>query len=56
MTADTAPNPQQNPWPALWALVIGYVVWGDVPNLLAWCGIALLIGAGLFMMRQQRRR
>ncbi|TXH48683.1 MAG: DMT family transporter [Burkholderiaceae bacterium] len=40
----------------LWALVIGYVVWGDVPNLLAWCGIALLIGAGLFMMRQQRRR
>lgn len=24
MTADTAQNPQQNPWPALWALVIGF--------------------------------
>ncbi len=40
----------------LWALVLGYVVWGDVPNLLAWLGIALLIAAGLFMLRQQRGR
>lgn len=39
----------------LWALVIGFVVWGDVPNALAIAGIALLIGAGLFMIRQQRR-
>lgn len=39
----------------LWALLIGYVVWGDVPNALAAAGIALLIGAGLFMIRQQRR-
>jgi drug/metabolite transporter (DMT)-like permease len=40
----------------LWALVLGYVVWGDVPNLLAWLGIVLLIAAGLFMLRQQRAR
>jgi drug/metabolite transporter (DMT)-like permease len=39
----------------LWALLIGFVVWGDVPNALAAAGIALLIGAGLFMIRQQRR-
>jgi LPXTG-motif cell wall-anchored protein len=32
------------------------VVWGDVPNLLAWLGIVLLIAAGLFMLRQQRAR
>ncbi len=38
----------------LWALVIGYLVWGDIPNLPAWIGIALLIGAGLYMIRQQR--
>ncbi len=38
----------------LWALVIGYLVWGDVPNLLAWCGIGLLIGAGLYMLHQER--
>ena len=37
----------------LWALVIGYTVWGHVPNSLAWTGIVLLIGAGVFMIRQQ---
>ena len=40
----------------LWALVLGYLVWGDIPNPLAWAGIALLIGAGMFMIRQQRSR
>ncbi|MFP5460953.1 MAG: DMT family transporter [Gammaproteobacteria bacterium] len=37
-----------------WALLIGYLVWGDVPNGLAWAGIGLLLAAGLFMLRQQR--
>jgi drug/metabolite transporter (DMT)-like permease len=35
----------------LYALAIGWVVWGDIPNLLAWAGIALLVGAGLVMLR-----
>lgn len=35
----------------IFALVIGWLVWGDVPNALAWAGIALLVGAGLFMLR-----
>jgi len=38
----------------LWAVLLGWVVWGDVPNALAWAGIALLIAAGLAMIRQQR--
>lgn len=40
----------------LWALVIGYTVWGHVPNSLAWTGIVLLIGAGVFMIRQQHSK
>jgi drug/metabolite transporter (DMT)-like permease len=40
----------------LWALLIGFVIWGDIPNALAWAGIALLIGAGLYMLRQQRTK
>ena len=40
----------------LWALLIGYVVWGDVPNVLAWAGIALLIGAGLYLVHRERQR
>jgi drug/metabolite transporter (DMT)-like permease len=38
----------------LWALLLGYVVWGDVPNLPAWAGIALLIGAGLYSLHRER--
>lgn len=35
----------------LFAVAIGFVVWGDVPNAWAWLGIALLVGAGLAMLR-----
>ncbi|MGE0312271.1 MAG: DMT family transporter [Lautropia sp.] len=43
----------------LWALLIGFVVWGNLPNLLAWIGIGLLVGAGLYLFwtdRLRRRR
>lgn len=40
----------------LYALVLGYAVWGDVPNALAWAGIALLVGAGLYMLHSERAR
>lgn len=36
------------------ALAIGFVVWGEIPNGLAWGGIALLVGAGLFMLLSDR--
>lgn len=38
----------------LFALILGWTVWGDVPNALAWVGIVLLVGAGVFMLRTQR--
>lgn len=40
----------------LWALVIGYLVWGDLPNRLAWTGIALLTGSGLYVVYSERKR
>jgi len=40
----------------LYAIVLGYLVWGDVPNLLAWGGIALLVCAGLFVLHRERIR
>jgi drug/metabolite transporter (DMT)-like permease len=40
----------------LFALVIGWAVWGDVPNLMAWGGIALLVGAGLYVLLNERAR
>jgi drug/metabolite transporter (DMT)-like permease len=35
----------------LFALVLGWLVWGDIPNLLAWLGIAMLVGSGLYVLR-----
>jgi drug/metabolite transporter (DMT)-like permease len=40
----------------LWAIAIGYALWGDVPNLLAVAGIAVVIGAGLYILHRERVR
>jgi drug/metabolite transporter (DMT)-like permease len=40
----------------LFAVALGYLVWGDVPNAWAWCGIALLVGSGLYVVHDQRGR
>ncbi len=37
------------------ALLLGYLFWGDIPNALAWTGIALLVLSGLLMMRWRAR-
>jgi drug/metabolite transporter (DMT)-like permease len=36
------------------ALVIGWGVWGELPSLSGWAGIALLIGAGLYLLHRER--
>lgn len=38
------------------ALLLGYLLWGDVPNALAWTGIVLLVAAGLGMLHSERLR
>lgn len=40
----------------LFAVVLGYAVWGEVPNTWAWCGIALLVGSGLYVVHSERGR
>ncbi len=40
----------------LWALAIGYIVWGDLPNTLALLGIAVIVGAGLYILHRERLR
>lgn len=40
----------------LFALVMGWAIWGDVPNTLAWAGIALLVSAGLYVLHSERGR
>lgn len=33
------------------AVLLGWLVWGEVPNALAWSGIVLLIGSGVLLLR-----
>lgn len=40
----------------LFALVLGYAVWGEAPNTVAWSGIALLIASGLYVLHSEKRR
>ena len=40
----------------LWAILIGYVVWGDVPDLATLAGIAILVSTGLYSLMRERRR
>jgi len=38
----------------IYALLLGWLVWGEVPNLMAWSGIVLMVVAGVFMLRAGR--
>ncbi|MEO8543809.1 MAG: DMT family transporter [Burkholderiaceae bacterium] len=38
----------------IYALLLGWLVWGDVPNALSWFGIGLMMACGLFMLRKAR--
>jgi drug/metabolite transporter (DMT)-like permease len=38
----------------LFALLIGYVAWDEVPNVLGWAGIFLLAVSGLLILRSER--
>ena len=38
------------------ALVLGFAIWGDIPNLLAWAGIVLMMASGLYILLGERRR
>jgi drug/metabolite transporter (DMT)-like permease len=40
----------------VFAVLVGYVVWGDIPDPLAFAGIALIVGSGLYTMHRQRVR
>ena len=40
----------------LWALAIGYVVWGEVPDALAMAGIAVIVASGLYILHRERVR
>lgn len=38
----------------VWALLSGYLIWGDVPNVLSFAGILVIVGSGLYVLHRER--
>ncbi len=41
---------------AFWGLMWGWLFWGDLPDALGWVGIAVIIGAGIYVLRADADR
>jgi len=39
----------------VWALIIGFLVWGDVPTKGLLVGSAIVVGSGLFLLWREAR-
>jgi drug/metabolite transporter (DMT)-like permease len=39
----------------VWALVLGFLIWGDVPDAWLLCGSALVVGSGLYILHRETR-
>jgi drug/metabolite transporter (DMT)-like permease len=40
----------------VWALLSGFIIWGDIPNPLAQAGIAIVVASGLYVLHRERIR
>lgn len=40
----------------VWGLLIGFIVWGDLPAVADWFGIALIVGSGIYIIHRESRR
>lgn len=40
----------------IWALLAGYLIWNEKPNLLAFCGIFVIVGSGLYVLHREKVR
>ncbi|WP_350334439.1 DMT family transporter [Coralliovum pocilloporae] len=39
----------------LWATLSGFLIWGELPDLISWLGMAVIIGAGLYIALRELR-
>ena len=39
----------------LWGLGLGWILWREVPDPTIWPGVAVLVGAGLYLIRSETR-
>ena len=40
----------------IWGIVWGYAFWGEIPGVPTWSGIAVIVGAGLYVLHREAAR
>jgi drug/metabolite transporter (DMT)-like permease len=40
----------------VWATLLGFLIWGDLPDLAGFAGIIVIIGSGVYIAARERRR
>ena len=40
----------------IWAMMLGFLIWGDVPTVSLIIGAAIVVGSGLFLLWRESRR
>jgi drug/metabolite transporter (DMT)-like permease len=40
----------------VWALILGFAIWGDIPTIGLVVGAAIVIASGLFLLWHETRR
>jgi drug/metabolite transporter (DMT)-like permease len=40
----------------VWAALLGWAIWGELPDLQGWIGIALIVVSGLYALHRARVR
>ncbi len=39
----------------IWAVMFGYLIWGDVPDLYVWTGAAVIVASGLYLIYREQK-
>jgi len=40
----------------VWAICLGFLVWGDIPSPMLLIGSAIVVGSGMFLLWSETRR
>jgi drug/metabolite transporter (DMT)-like permease len=40
----------------IWSLLVGYIIWGDIPGAITLAGMVLIVGSGLVVLRTEYRQ
>ena len=40
----------------VWAVILGFLVWGDVPSVMLLMGSAIVVGSGMFLLWHEARK